>query len=202
MDTDNSFSRSGSDELDFVRLYDAYIGNNDDEPHPVRSLDIDSKYYNIDDMFSACVTNTYFDYSALHLNVQGLASKFTGLKMMLSQIQDAGICFDFILLCETFLNDFNCDYFNIPGYNLVSKNRKSMNKGGVAIYIKHSINYKIRDDLSTFVEGEFESIFVEIMGTSPAIVGEIYRVPNTNINTGIQRYSDILDKLKHYRALY
>ncbi len=40
-------------------------------------------------------------------------------------------------------------------------NRSHVGHGGVGIYIREDITYKIRDDISLFIEGEFESVFVE-----------------------------------------
>ena len=42
------------------------------------------------------------------------------------------------------------------------------------------------------VENEFESIFIEIS----MIIGEIYRVPNTNETQSIERFHNITNKIK------
>jgi hypothetical protein len=104
------------------------------------------------------------------------------------------------MLCETFLKDGTDNHFNIPGYNLVTKNRPGTSRGGVAIYVNKKFNFKIRDDLGINFPGTFESIFIEIQYNKlKAIVGEIYRVPNTNELISIKRYEQILKKLQHYR---
>ena len=104
---------------------------------------------------------------------------------------------DYILLCETFVNDDNAHLFKLPNYNLIYKNRKIKSKGGVAIYIRDNIQYNLREDLSIFIEGEFESIFIEsINNGQTSIVGEIYRIPNTSVNLSIQRYEEILQKME------
>jgi hypothetical protein len=73
-----------------------------------------------------------------------------------------------------------------------------MSKGGVAIDVRDTINFKMRDDLSLYVEGEFESIFIETCDKySPAIIGEIYRIPNTNAQTSLERFKTTLNKLEH-----
>jgi exonuclease III len=101
------------------------------------------------------------------------------------------------MLCETFLKDDNAHLFQISGYKLVYKNRRIKSKGGVAIYVKDSIQFKINDDLSTFIEGEFEAIFIEIYGkVPPAIIGEIYRIPDANAQLSLDRYITILNKLQ------
>ena len=84
------------------------------------------------------------------------------------------------------------------------KNRQS-NRGGVAIYINSKLNYKLRDDLMINQPGILESIFDEIQ--SPrlnAIVGEIYRIPNTYEVNSINMYETIVKRLqtfKHHMVL-
>ena len=86
-----------------------------------------------------------------------------------------------IMLCETFLTNHIAHQFKIPGYNLVCKNRPNSARGGVAIYIKSDYNFIERDDLAINNPGVFESICIEIKSSNPStIIGEIYRVPNTN----------------------
>ncbi len=71
--------------------------------------------------------------------------------------------------------------------------RKETPRGGVAIYVKENLKYKLREDLSLFCEGEFESIFLEITsGKTSTVVVEVYRIPNTNETTAIERYENII----------
>ena len=94
------------------------------------------------------------------------------------------------LLCETFVHDGNSNLFELPGYNHVHKNRINRSRGGIAIYAKPEIEYKIRDDISIFDEGEFESIFIETNSCTEVnnVNGEIYRIPNSNPNLSVKRY--------------
>jgi hypothetical protein len=48
---------------------------------------------------------------------------------------------------------------NLDGYDIIRKDR-SRNGGGVCIYLRSSINYKIRDDI---VPSELEVVCVEII---------------------------------------
>ena len=53
--------------------------------------------------------------------------------------------------------------------------------GGVGLFIKDGIDYKIRNDLSVFIPHVYESLFIEFPSSSSKtnnIVGVIYR-PNT-----------------------
>ena len=53
-------------------------------------------------------------------------------------------------------------HYKIPGYSYVSKRRKSTKRGGVGLYIQNVHSFITREDLSTFDEGTFKSVFVEI----------------------------------------
>ena len=81
----------------------------------------------------------------------------------------------------------------LPGYNLVHKNRINRSRGGVAIYVKSDIEYKIRDAISIFDGGEFESSFIETNSCTAVntVIGEIYRIPNSNPNLSVKRYEHI-----------
>ena len=103
-----------------------------------------------------------YKYHCLHVNIQSLPAKFDNLKSIIGKMSTSGISLDFILLCETFLTDHNADQYCIPGYNLIYKNRTQKKQGGVAIFIKDKYNFKVREDLSIFKEGEVESLFLEI----------------------------------------
>jgi urease beta subunit len=66
------------------------------------------------------------------------------------------------------------------------------------MYKCHEFQFSIRDDLTINENQQFETIFAEIChGKSKIVVGEVYRVPNTNEKLSIQRYETILQKLKN-----
>ena len=166
------------------------------ETNPFSLADINSNYYDVNDILPDKFSHNNFQCKVLHLNIQGLSSKFDQLQTLLSELSDAHVEIDYILLCETFVNDDNAHLFKLPNYNFIYKNRKIKSKDGVAIYIHDNIQnqYNLREDLSIFI-GKFESIFIDsINNGQTSIVGEIYRIPNTNVNLSIQRYEAILHK--------
>ncbi len=115
---------------------------------------------------------------------------------MITRLSKVNVHIEFILLCETFLNDRNQNLYAIEGYNLETRNRAMNSRGGVAIYIRSDISYKRRNDLELNIDGEFESIFVETLSQKmKTIVGEIYRIPNTNEIESLNRYEIVLNKL-------
>jgi hypothetical protein len=185
-------------DMDLSIFLNKYKDENNSNENQFNIFDITSQYYELDQL-SLNNTNhpndqkNNFDYSTLHLNIHSLPAKIDNLKGLISELHEQNIEIDFILLCETFLTDFNSDQFDIPGYNFVYKNRINVNRGGVAIYVNSKHTFKMRDDLATNVTGIFESIFIEVNSKQlKAVVGEIYRVPNTNEVNSINMYNNII----------
>ena len=94
-----------------------------------------------------------------HSNLRSLPKHIDELQILLRSTK---IPFDIIGVSETkeqvdkgFLTNVN-----LYGYDFYSQPSKA-SAGGVAIYIKSSLNYMIRDDLNR-TEDEFECIWVEI----------------------------------------
>ena len=152
-----------------------------------------SVYCDIEDL---SVKDSNFEYCSLHLNIHSLPKKFDILKNILFRLQEVKVNIDFILLCETYLkDDIESKYDTLNGYKLVAQSRKSKSRGGVALYISKDFTPSKRIDLSPFYEGEFETIFAEVRhkaSNKTLLVGEIYRVPNTNAQTSIERFDQTL----------
>ena len=96
---------------------------------------------------------------------------------------------DLIAFNETRLDlSISDGLIHLDGYEVVRKDR-SRNGGGVCIYLRSSINYKIRSDL---IPPELEAVCLEITKpqSKPFIVTTIYRPPNANAE-----FFDHLEKL-------
>ena len=170
------------------------------QDHRFTMLSVDSQYCNLDEFGAAVETLGTAQYCALHLNIHSLPSKIIQLREMLFSLKEQGITIHFILLCETFLSNANAHLFPIAGYNFVHKSRSQLTRGGVAIYILDGFNYTERLDLCINVEGEFESIAVEIKpkhNKPHIIVTEIYRIPNTSERMSIERFDQIVTALSN-----
>ena len=141
-----------------------YMSDDDFTDNPLQLMNIDSPYYELEHLHANLNNNNpagnEFEYTSIHLNIQSLPAKFERLKLLFSELHEQTIELDFILICETFLTDNIAQQFNIPGYNLVYKNRPNTARGGVAIYTKSKYNITMRDDLAIFHPGIFESILI------------------------------------------
>ena len=90
-------------------------------------------------------------------------------------------CVDLALITETWLSNSIPDtVIEIPGYSLLRKDRVERRGGGVGIYIKHTLSFKVLDDLSC---PDIESVWVYLRppklprGFSCLVVAVIYHPP-------------------------
>lgn len=197
MDNDDILNLN-RDVDNLISCLDEYSKSDDSEnKHNVLNS---SMYYNDNEILNFMQCTTKNNYKVMHLNIQSLPSKFCSLQELVDNFETNNVKLDFILLCETFLHSGNSNLFQLQGYTFVCRNRSNMARGGVAIYIRDEIEFTERRDLEIYVEGEFESIFIEIENSGSlkprTVVGEIYRVPNSNPETSIERYDEVLMKLK------
>lgn len=118
-------------------------------------------HFDIGDNVNACKNRSKF--TLLHLNIRCLSAKFDSLKQFLCELENCNPQPDFVLLCETWLNDTSSNYYTITGYNLVEKQRETTREGGVCVFVKTCIHYIGREDLRIFGEGRFESVFIELV---------------------------------------
>ena len=118
--------------------------------------------------------------SIAHLNIQAIVSTFNEFVMILQEYQ-----LDIVALSEMGLQDFsfeqNCVQIN--GYNSVFRNRIGKRGGGVGIYIKESITYKVRHNLLQRHDN-LEILFIEIGGrnkNTPSLICVAYQQRSNEI---------------------
>ena len=159
---------------------------------------VSSNYLDIEQLNDDNVCRMSFEYCSLHINIHSLPDKFQKLRNILSRLSDVNVNIDFVLLCETYMNEAKEKLYQIPGYKLICANRQSMTKGGVALYINKRFSViEERKDWSIFIEGQFETLFAEVRNNKnkPVIVGEIYRIPSTSEKLSIERFTNTLECL-------
>ena len=101
---------------------------------------------------------------------------------------------DIVALSETRLDNTFTDYaVSIEGYSLVRRDR-CRSGGGVAIYIRSVIDYKIRSDLS---DPDLELLCIEIQKpkTKPFLLSNWYIHPNTPIEL-FDKFEVLLGKVE------
>ncbi len=171
-------------------LYDL-IDNESDDINPLLN---NCKYYEETNLDR--ISGDKYKFRVLHLNIRSLPAKLNDLKILLSTLKGVGHEIDIVMICETFLNETNKDSCQIDGYTIEELHRTNIERGGVALYINKRLKYKPRPDLSIFDEGHFESHFLEIYAKHRNIIaGEVYRVPNTSLQSFLTGTNQSLIKL-------
>ena len=66
-------------------------------------------------------------------------------------------------LAETWLDEESEKNVAVSGYGVVCASRSKRRGGGVALLVRDGLTYRERPDLGTFDEGQFESVFIEIV---------------------------------------
>ena len=187
---------------DFETIFNQSLEEENDylETSPYDIADIDCKYFETGEFKTLC-GQLSASLSYFHINCQGLAAHWDNFHSLLCDIHTKTFSFDFIGLSEIYRTDsYNLD---LPGYHgLISRNREgtSVNRGGVGLYIKDSVTYIVREDLSVFIPHVFESLFIEITNKhhKNQIVGVIYRpntAPKSDLNIFSTTYLEILELL-------
>ena len=121
------------------------------------------------------------------LNIRSLSNKVDEVQLMLQEES-----LDILFLNETWLK---CHHNNtslvIPGYTLYRNDRNDRNGGGVAAYVKETLNITLRHDLSKL--NDVEQIWMEsnVKLIGDILIGTVYRPPNC----GDDYYDAMLDTL-------
>ena len=69
--------------------------------------------------------------------------------------------------------------------------------GGISIFIKENLQYKIREDLNVTLP-YIETLFIELTFNNKIhIIGVIYRVPNTNVHIFNETLNGIIEPIKN-----
>ena len=116
-------------------------------------------------------------FSVSHLNIRGLTSKYDQVKAILLENQYSIFC-----LSETFLNEFDGDnFFEIPGYVMVKRNRKVSSGGGLLCYVQNGVSYEHLTILDPVLP-ESITLLIKPHFRKPFIVSLIYRPPNKTLS--------------------
>lgn len=141
-------------------------------------------------------------FSLMHLNIRSIPRHLSEFNNYISML---GHSFSIYGFTETWFSTNNVHCYGLDNYAIESNYRNDRSGGGVSLFIKSCIEYTCRTDLD-INDKNIESIFVEINKDAFAfsknvIVGVIYRPPNTNMASFIDKLSSILSKVKEQNKL-
>ena len=135
------------------------------------------------------------ELTLFHLNVRSIKNKFDDFCTYLHSLK---INFSLIGISETWITDNTANLYDISGYKFINVNRKNKVGGGVGMYIKDHIQYKVREDLSTAKEDILETLFIEFKTNNkagPIVVGVLYRPPDSNLTEFEEFVKELLHKI-------
>ena len=108
---------------------------------------------------------------------------------------------DIGFITETWLRDTICDsVVDIPGYKVFRKDRKILQHGGVCIYLKDGISYKILEDLRCC--DEHEIIWLKLRptrlprGFTCLVVAVVYHPPGSDPHTMLNHLFNSLSNVE------
>ena len=188
--------------------------NDDHQINPLVDIDPDIQFYNasncidsvfkcdyyLEDSFIKKKSSFNFDdtnLSLLHLNIRSIPKNLTGLSEYLSAIN---FNFSVVGISETWLSESTADCYTLLGYRHEKAYRDKQRGGGVSLFVKNSINYHIRQDL-TSVSSIMESIFIEVPRDATTLgkdvlIGVIYRPPGTDVALFNERITQLLSSVQ------
>ena len=98
--------------------------------------------------------------------------------------------FDLIACSETWITpQVDTEEMQITGYNMIKDSRMLSTGGGVALYLKSSFDYNLRDDLK--IVG-IENIWVD---TQDLLIGVIYNPPNRSQREFLDEFEQVLHSI-------
>ena len=119
-----------------------------------------SNYVNPNDLYEYSKPVSADERAIVFWNCQGLRTAYSPLCEILSLL-DKKPCI--VGLCETFVSSKSLPWdFSFPGYVCERRERTTMERGGLCILINEGTQYWVRDDLSLWLEGRIETLFIEI----------------------------------------
>ncbi len=162
-----------SSESDDISNYEIFNEAND---NPYESLQISCDYYD-ENEYSLKYRNRK-NFSMLSLNIQSLLAKFNEFRELLSHFDSAACSPDIIFIQETW-KKFYPTHFSLHNYSpLEFICRDNRQGGGVGLYFKSGLQYKIIKEKSLFLDFIIETIVAEVIlpNNKKMAVVSIYRL--------------------------
>ena len=157
----------------------------------------ETNYFFQEDIKNTLAETTQLEnLSLLHLNIRSLNANFENLKTLL---QETNFSFNIVCLSETWSTDKafqENSNFRLFNYDSIHSERKTNKRGGgVLIFIKSNLTYKVRNDLSSSdCDREILTIEVTNSETKNFIISCCYKPPGGNT----QNFNESLNQIFQY----
>ena len=136
-------------------------------------------------------------FSLCHLNIRSMQQNFDNFS---NYSKHLNFTFPIIGLMETWLSESTSGLFGIAGYGFVERHWDGRSGGGVGVFIRNTLNFEYRDDISHF-DGFCECLCIEMEKnsfdmTKNILVAITYRPPNTDSGVFIDVLNNFLENVK------
>jgi hypothetical protein len=194
----NHNSPGGNGCSDSINLENQSDDNDDNDPFsPYDNCTINCETYDLPGFTSNFCCNK--NISLMSLNIQSIAAKFNELEEFLTELSNKNCNPDVLCLQELWKMP-NPEYFALENYqNLVYKSRSNnVQGGGVGIFVKNGLKFKILDKISIFIDKVIETFFIEIElnKKEKIIIGSIYRPNSSHIqmsaNEQLSKFHEVM----------
>ena len=182
----------------------------------IDNIDPDLNHYNNDtDNFGQYSNESFLrdihigqnSFNLFHNNARSILAegRMDEYDSMFSKIYNP---FHIFAFTETWLTENNKHLCNFEGFTAEHLLRPNDGEfdfkskgGGVSMFIKNGIEYKHRQDLSK-VTPVAECLFIELtLNNKKYLIGVIYRVPNTDVNTFCETINEIIEPHRSYEIV-
>ena len=176
------------------------------QDHDQDSLNLfhNSHYYNSDTFSNVLKDKNPHEYLTLfNTNSRSLLKHKPEYEVLFQALNThQNFTFDLISFTESWLDEELEKLINIAGYTPVTKHKTPKKEGGgIAVYIKQNIKFKLRNDLNFPANNInlYDGIFLEVLGSKcNTLIFVMYRTPSQNsIPQLTADLSGILERVKH-----
>src|SRR2546425_4959755 len=156
---------------------------------------LQNENFSIEDFNQNFSSAQEFDLRCLHINIHSLNAKLDEFVLLIDSLD---ISFDIICLTEVWSTNIQFHACVLQGYNFYYDLPKFGIVGGVGIFIKKSIQCKIRNDLyiKSNLNNRIENLWFEISKSgSKFLIGCVYRHPSSSVTDFIKLLETTLSKI-------
>ena len=163
--------------------------SDEDECH--ENIDsISAKYYLSPD-FNETVDNSREKvFSMIHFNARSLSRNFDQIHAYLSSVKHQ---FSVIGISETWINPDSHTLFSLDGYHFIHADRPSGRGGGVALFIREDLNFKLCNCSQLCKGVDYLCIDIDCKPFKNIIVGIVYRQPKSTVSAFTPFFEKIIN---------
>ena len=164
-----------------------------------------SKYYNLDSFHNLVkqIENINHQFTVLNCNARSLVAHKSDYELLLGTLGEVkDFTFDVLSFTETWLDESLENLVKFQDYVGLFKHKPVTKEGGgIAMFIRQTINFKTRDDIFfRDTDGsQYDSLFIEVINKHEknVIIGVIYRSPShPTVKDFTKSLSEVLDQIQ------